>query len=100
MKTEIEQRQCDRFRILYETYKDSKADTSIKVRISELAADKNIKNGIFKAAFKYLCDEGLLSSNGAQTGQITHGGVKLVEYVLTHEDTPTELFPAFNSMGF
>jgi hypothetical protein len=99
MKTEIEQRQTNRFRVLYETYIDSRADVTIKVKIAELAANKDIKNGVFKEAFNYLTAEGLLDSYGAQTGNITHKGVKAVEYIVTHPDDVIENFPSFKDMG-
>jgi hypothetical protein len=36
MKTEIEQRQTNRFIVLYEAYKDSNASTSVTVKIAVL----------------------------------------------------------------
>lgn len=99
MKTEIEQRQCDRFRVLYETYKNCKADVSVTVKIGDLAAAQGIKNGSFKEAIRYLKDEYLIDKQGQQTGSITHEGVKIVEYIITHPEEATELFPAFKDMG-
>lgn len=99
MKTEIEQRQCDRFRVLYETYKDCKADINITVKIADLAAAQGIKNGVFKQAIRYLKDEGFIDKQGQQTGSITHEGIKIVEYVVTHPEEATDLFPAFKDMG-
>lgn len=99
MKTEIEQRQCDRFSVLYEAYKDSKADMNAVVKIADLAATKGIKNGVFKEAVNYLKEEGFLGKQGSQTATITHEGVKIVEYVVTHPEDATDLFPAFKDMG-
>jgi hypothetical protein len=65
MKTEIEQRQTNRFIVLYEAYKDSNASTSVTVKIADLAALKGVKNGIYKEVITYLKDEGLISKEGA-----------------------------------
>ena len=124
METEIEQRQCNRFVVLYEVYKEAKADTTISVKVVDLAAAKGVKNGIFKEALAYLVDEGfltgLINHKGGITiltpscvmpplgfltglinhkGGITHEGVKIVEYIITHPNDSTDLFPAFKEMG-
>lgn len=99
MRTDIEQRQTNRFIVLYEVYKESKADTNISVRTTDLAAAKGVKNGIFKEALVYLIDEGFLTSVINSQGKITHGGVKIVEYIITHPDESTDLFPSFKDMG-
>lgn len=99
MRTEIEQRQCNRFIVLYEVYKESKADTAVKVKAADLAAAKGIKNGVFKEAVTYLRTEGLLGTPGEQTANITHEGVKTVEYIITHPDEATDIFPAYKDMG-
>ena len=99
MKTEIEQRQTNRFIVLLETYNASKANTSVNINIAELSANKDVKNGVFKEAISFLKEEGLISKMGQNTGSITHGGVKLVEYIITHPDDSTDLFPSYKDMG-
>jgi len=99
METEIEQRQCNRFVVLYEVYKEAKADTTISVKVVDLAAAKGVKNGIFKEALAYLVDEGFLTGLINHKGGITHEGVKIVEYIITHPNDSTDLFPAFKEMG-
>jgi hypothetical protein len=99
MKTEIEQRQCNRFIVLYAVYKESKADTNIKVNVAELAAQKGIKNGVFKEASAYLRAELLIGNVSEQIANITHEGVKIIEYIITHPDEATAIFPSFKDMG-
>ena len=99
MKTEIEQRQTNRFIVLFETYKAAKASTSTVVNIADLSADKDVKNGSFKEAISFLKDEGMIDKQGQNTGYITHEGVKLIEYIITHPETSTDLFPSFKDMG-
>jgi len=99
MKTEIEQRQTNRFIVLYEVYKDSKASTTTTVKIAELASEKGIKNGLYKEAIRYLKDAGLISKEGENTGSITHEGVKIIEFIITHPEDGTDLFPSFKDMG-
>jgi hypothetical protein len=68
MKTEIEQRQTNRFIVLVETYKAAKATHGINVEIANLAAEKGVKNGLFKEAISFLREEGLISKIGQNTG--------------------------------
>lgn len=94
--------QCNRFIILLEAYNASKTDTNKVVELREVCANSDVKNGNFKSAFDFLMQENLLTPN--QTGSdshacISHQGVKIVEYVITHGNERTELFPPFKDMG-
>lgn len=100
--TEIEQRQCNRFIVLYEVYKQAKADTEQAIGAMELAAAKGIKNGVFKECISYLKSEGLLrGSQSASIGSVylSHSGVKIVEFIVTNPEEKTDQFPSFKDMG-
>ena len=96
---DIEQRQCNRFVVLYELYNACNADITQNIDVAELAYRKGIKNGKFKEAFNFLSYEKLLTSTGNSVASITHEGVKIVEYVILHPIERTNLFPSFNDMG-
>lgn len=95
---EVEKKQYNRFLILYEVYKTSTLDVC---NVTKLAYEKNIKNGIFKAAFAFLVEEGLLkkSLNGADMATITHEGIKAIEWSIMNPEKRTDNFPSFKDLG-
>lgn len=99
MKAEIEERQFKRFKVLYEIYKESKGSTTKQVKIKELAARHNIKNGFLEEVEDYLHKEQLIRLIADSEVVITHTGKKIVEEVVLNPAERTQLFPAFNEMG-
>lgn len=99
MKAEIEQRQVKRFIVLYELYKEVKANTEKEIKLFELAAKSGIKNGVFEEAAAYLAAEGLIDHGYGDIYKITHQGKKTVEQVVCFPDDSFDQFPPFKDMG-
>lgn len=98
MKAEIEERQYKRFVVLHALYKETKGSTNKAVILKQLAADNNIKNGVFEEVYDYLKTEGFIKANAAGIF-ITHEGKKAIEYSVNYPDERTTQFPAFKDMG-
>lgn len=100
MKLEIEQRQLKRFILLYELYKESKANTRKSVDFMKLADKNGIKNGSYESFKQYLTDEGFIHFSDTQSEDCTinHLGVKTIERALTFPNERSENFPSFTSL--
>lgn len=95
MNPELENKLCDRFKILRALY-DLPFDEN--ANIMDVASGKGIKNGRFKDAFDYLSNEDLVSHTSNMIGSITHKGRKAIEQTLRFPEKETEYFPPLNQM--
>ncbi len=100
MKTKIEERQYNRFIVLYSLYKEVNASTEEACNLMHIASTKSIKNGIFKEVYDYLDQEKFIDGQTSEQVYITHLGKKIVEKTIIYPEERTEYFPAYKEMGF
>jgi hypothetical protein len=100
MRLEIEKRQVKRFTLLYELYKETKANSNKSVDLMKLADKNEIKNGNYESAKQYLHDEGYIHfpDTSFEDCKINHEGIKIVEKAVTFPDDRSENFPSFKEM--
>lgn len=94
--SDIEKKQADRLRLLYELYSYS---TTKAIDIKELASKNGLKNGVFEGAFNFLIGERLIENEEGVNYKITHEGIKIMEKaILSPGKKVSDLFPEFNDL--
>ena len=105
MKTLIQQRQTERFTVLYALYRRSNGVSRHASNLRELAYNEGISIQAFKSCFDFLCREELIRMHGSfeqpmesYFASLTEYGLQAIEEVFKDENQATEYFPSYREM--
>ena len=98
---EVEKRQNNRLMVLYKLYCAYCKDTTPYHSIEQIAIDQKMGKDVLIDVYNYLEGESFIDKHGhprQYLGQISHSGIKAIEWSILNPATRGVHFPAFNEL--